>query len=179
MGLGGHLCRFDWYGDNYVRTKKSRIRVLLAINNEENAMKITFIPSTNLPRAAEFTFNNMRDYYAQFAPDWDAEKVLGVTAELINYDIQVDSETVGVMRLQYDGNTCILRDLQLIPNSQNKGIGSAAIEEAERLALGANTNSLDLRVFKVSPAVSLYKKVGFIIKSEDDRFFNMTKPLGT
>ncbi|MEC8747229.1 MAG: GNAT family N-acetyltransferase, partial [Pseudomonadota bacterium] len=36
-----------------------------------------------------------------------------------------------------------------------------------------------LRVFKVSPAVSLYKKAGFIIKSEDDRFFNMTKPLGT
>jgi Acetyltransferases len=121
----------------------------------------------------------MRDYYAQFAPDWDAEKVLGVTAELINYDIQVDSETVGVMRLQYDGSTCILRDLQVIPSAQNKGIGSAAIEEAERLALGANTNSLDLRVFKVSPAVSLYKKVGFIIKSEDDRFFNMTKPLST
>ena len=95
MGLGGHLCRFDWYGDNYVRTKKSRIRVLLAINNEENAMKITFIPSTNLPRAAEFTFNNMRDYYAQFAPDWDAEKVLGVTAELINYDIQVDGNGGG------------------------------------------------------------------------------------
>ncbi len=179
MGLGGHLCRFDWYGDNYVRTKKSWIKVLLSINNEENPMKITFITSTNLPRAAEFTFNNMRDYYAQFAPDWDAEKVLGVTAELINYDIQVDSETVGVMRLQYDGNTCILRDLQVIPNSQNKGIGSAAIEEAERLALEANTSSLDLRVFKVSPAVSLYKKAGFIIKSEDDRFFNMTKPLGT
>jgi len=179
MGLGGHLCRFDWYGDNYVRTKKSWIKVLLSINNEENPMKITFVTSTNLPRAAEFTFNNMRDYYAQFAPDWDAEKVLGVTAELINYDIQVDSETVGVMRLQYDGNTCILRDLQVIPNSQNKGIGSAAIEEAERLALEANTNSLDLRVFKVSPAVSLYKKAGFIIKSEDDRFFNMTKPLGT
>ena len=179
MGLGGHLCRFNWYGDNYVRTKKSRIRVLLAINNEENAKKSTFIPSTNLPKAAEFTFNNMRDYYAQFAPDWDAEKVLGITAELINYDIQVDSETVGVMRLQYDGNTCMLRDLQFIPSAQNKGIGSAAIEEAERLALGANTNSLDLRVFKVSPAVSLYKKVGFIIKSEDDRFFNMTKHLST
>ena len=96
-------------------------------------MKITFVTSTNLPRAAEFTFNNMRDYYAQFAPDWDAEKVLGVTAELINYDIQVDSETVGVMRLQYDGNTCILRDLQVIPSAQNKGIGSAAIEKAERL----------------------------------------------
>ena len=142
-------------------------------------MKIIFTPSLDLQRAAEFTFNNMRVYYVQFAPDWDTKKVLGVTAELINYDIQVDNETVGIMRLQYDSSTCILRDLQVIPSARNKGIGSAAIEEAERLALKANTTALTLRVFKVSPAVSLYKKVGFVIKSEDDRFFNMTKPLST
>lgn len=142
-------------------------------------MKITFIPSSDLRRAAVFTFANMEEYYAKFAPDWNAEKVLEVTAELVNYDIQLDNQTVGVMRLQFEDNTCILRDLQVIPSAQNKGIGRAAIEEAERLALGANTNSLELRVFKVSPAVSLYKKVGFVVKSEDDRFFNMTKPLST
>ncbi|WP_334021276.1 GNAT family N-acetyltransferase [Alteromonas sp. S015] len=140
-------------------------------------MKITFIPSTNLHKAAEFTFNNMRDYYARFAPDWDAEKVLGVTAELINYDIQVDSETVGVIRLQFEDDTCILRDLQVLPSEQNKGIGEAAIKKAEELALAAKAHLLTLRVFKISPAVSLYKKVGFVIKSEDDRFFNMAKPL--
>lgn len=119
----------------------------------------------------------MRDYYAQFAPDWDESKVLSVTANLINYDIQIDGDTVGVMRLEYEGNTCILRDLQVIPSAQNKGIGSAAIKEAERLALEANSNSLTLRVFKISPAVSLYKRAGFIVQSEDDRFFNMVKPL--
>lgn len=170
MGLGGHLCRFDWYGDNYVRTKKSRIRVLLAINNEENAMKITFIPSTNLPRAAEFTFNNMRDYYAQFAPDWDADKVLGVTAELINYDIQVDSETVGVMRLQYDGNTCILRDLQVIPSAQNKGIGSAAIEEAERLALGPILTRLTYEYSKLALQFRFIKKWDLSLKVKTTAF---------
>jgi len=119
----------------------------------------------------------MRDYYAQFAPDWDESKVLSVTANLINYDIQIDGDTVGVMRLEYEGNTCILRDLQVIPSAQNKGIGSAAIKEAERLALEANSNSLTLRVFKISPAVSLYKRAGFIVQSEDDRFFTMIKPL--
>lgn len=142
-------------------------------------MKITFFRTTNLQRAAEFTFANMQEYYAKFAPEWNTEKVLEVTAALVNYDIKLDNQTVGVMRLQFEDNTCILRDLQVIPSAQNKGIGRAAIQEAERLALGANTNSLELRVFKVSPAVSLYKKVGFVIKSEDDRFFNMTKPLST
>lgn len=140
-------------------------------------MKITFFQTTNLQRAAEFTFANMQEYYAKFAPDWNAEKVLEVTAELVNYDIQLDNQTVGVMRLQFEDNTCVLRDLQVIPSAQNKGIGSEAIKEAEKLALAAEVNSLTLRVFKISPAVSLYNKVGFVISSEDDRFYNMVKPL--
>ena len=140
-------------------------------------MNSRFVPTTNLQRAAEFTFANMRDYYARFAPDWDESKVLSVTANLINYDIQIDGDTVGVMRLEYEGNNCILRDLQVVPSAQNKGIGSAAIKEGERLALEVNSNSLTLRVFKISPAVSLYKRAGFIVQSEDDRFFNMVKPL--
>ena len=140
-------------------------------------MKITFFQTTNLQRAAEFTFANMQEYYAKFAPDWDAEKVLEVTAELVNYDIQLDNQTVGVMRLQFEDNNCVLRDLQVIPSAQNRGIGSAAIKEAEKLALAAKVNSLTLRVFKISPAVSLYNKVGFVVSSEDDRFYNMIKPL--
>tara|TARA_Y100000296_G_scaffold75248_1_gene94687 strand:+ start:1537 stop:1965 length:429 start_codon:yes stop_codon:yes gene_type:complete len=140
-------------------------------------MKITFVPSSDLGRAANFTFENMRGYYAQFAPDWNAEKVLEVTKALVNYDIQLDNQTVGVMRLQFEDNTCVLRDLQVIPSAQNRGIGSAAIKEAEKLAVAAKVNSLTLRVFKISPAVSLYNKVGFVVSSEDDRFYNMVKSL--
>ncbi len=140
-------------------------------------MKITFVPSSDLGRAANFTFENMRGYYAQFAPDWNVEKVLEVTKALVNYDIQLDNQTVGVMRLQFEDNTCVLRDLQVIPSAQNRGIGSAAIKEAEKLAVAAKVNSLTLRVFKISPAVSLYNKVGFVVSSEDDRFYNMVKSL--
>jgi GNAT superfamily N-acetyltransferase len=140
-------------------------------------MKITFVPSSDLGRAANFTFENMRGYYALFAPDWNAEKVLEVTKALVNYDIQLDNQTVGVMRLQFEDNTYVLRDLQVIPSAQNRGIGSAAIKEAEKLAVAARVNSLTLRVFKISPAVSLYNKVGFVVSSEDDRFYNMVKSL--
>lgn len=140
-------------------------------------MKITFVPSSDLQRAADVTFENMRDYYAQFSPNWNASKVLDVTTELINYDIQLDAKTVGVMRLQFEQSNCILRDLQVISGAQNQGIGSAAIKEVEKLALKANASAITLRVFKISPAVSLYKKVGFVILSEDERFFNMAKRL--
>ncbi|WP_394223141.1 GNAT family N-acetyltransferase [Alteromonas gracilis] len=140
-------------------------------------MQITLIPTTDLPRAAQLTFDNMKVYYAQYAPDWDANKVLEATSSLENFDIVVQQEVVGVMRLQYEAESCIVRDLQVMSNAQNKGIGRAALQEAKRLALNAELNALSLRVFKISPAVNLYLSDGFIVQSEDDRFFNMVKTL--
>jgi len=129
-----------------------------------------FVPTTNLQRAAEFTFANMRDYYAQYAADWDESKVLSVTANLINYDIQIDGDTVGVMRLEYEGNTCILRDLQVIPSAQNKGIGSAAIEEAERLALGPILTRLTYEYSKLALQFRFIKKWDLSLKVKTTAF---------
>lgn len=133
-------------------------------------MNSRFIPTTNLQRAAEFTFANMRDYYAQYAADWDESKVLSVTANLINYDIQIDGDTVGVMRLEYEGNTCILRDLQVIPSAQNKGIGSAAIEEAERLALGPILTRLTYEYSKLALQFRFIKKWDLSLKVKTTAF---------
>lgn len=137
-------------------------------------MNITFTHSTNLKRAANFTFENMRVYYEKFAPDWDAAKVYEATLELENYDIVCGQEVVGVMRLQFEEDCCVLRDLQVIPTAQNKGIGRIALEDAKNRTSNANFKKLTLRVFKISPAVNLYKKNGFVIESEDERFFNMS-----
>lgn len=134
---------------------------------------ITFVRSTNLKRAASFTFDNMRVYYEQFAPDWDLSKVYDATVGLENYDIIFRKQVVGVMRLQFDDECCVLRDLQIVDSAKNKGIGQAALQEAKERTLSANLNSLTLRVFKISPAVSLYERNGFVIQSEDERFFNM------
>ncbi len=136
-------------------------------------MDIKFERSKDLERAARFTYENMRVYYEQFAPDWDITKVYEVTSELDNYDIFFQQEVVGVLRLQFEADCCVLRDLQVIPAAQNKGIGYVALEEAKRRTLNASLNILKLRVLKISPAVSLYKRNGFVVESEDDRFFNM------
>ena len=138
-------------------------------------MDVTFIPTTNLSHAAAITYENMRIYYAQFAPDWTVDKVLSVTSDLENYDILLNKEVVGVMRLHFNLSTCMVRDLQVIGRAQNKGIGMASLQEAQRLALKAKKNTLSLRVFKISPAVNLYLRGNFVIESEDERFFNMVK----
>ncbi|WP_444930283.1 GNAT family N-acetyltransferase [Microbulbifer sp. SSSA002] len=136
-------------------------------------MNISFMRSRDLKRAANFTFENMHPYYQRFAPDWDVSKVLEVTENLENQDILYNGEVVGVMRLQFEEDCCFLRDLQVLSIFQSKGIGKAALIEAKRQTLEANLNLLKLRVLKISPAVALYKRNGFVVQGEDERFFNM------
>jgi GNAT superfamily N-acetyltransferase len=136
-------------------------------------MSISFVRTEDLTRAASITFDNMRVYYQQFAPEWDVPKVFGATLELENYDIIFQQQVVGVMRLQLNDDCYVLRDLQIIDSAKNKGIGRASLNEAKRRALNANLNTLTLRVFKSSPAVAFYKRNGFVIQSEDESFFNM------
>jgi|TARA_R110000744_G_scaffold62323_4_gene128620 GNAT superfamily N-acetyltransferase len=136
-------------------------------------VSITFVATENLHRAARFTYENMRVHYEQFAPDWDVAKVLEVTQELDNLDIIFQQEVVGVMRLATGDEGYILRDFQVLPTFQNRGIGKAAVKEAKRRAANANVNTLTLRVLKISPAITLYARNGFTIRSEDERFYHM------
>lgn len=89
---------------------------------------------------------------------------------LITYKVS----PVGVIRLSFDNEECCLRDLQVDQSYQNLGIGSHALEEAERLAKEHRSQTLTLRVFKNSPAVHLYKRQGFGLTSEDERFYYMS-----
>ncbi|WP_342340264.1 GNAT family N-acetyltransferase [Brumicola pallidula] len=86
-------------------------------------------------------------------------------------------EAVGVLRLQFESKYCYLRGLQVVPTLQNKGIGKAALNEAKRRTLNANLTTLTLRVLKISPALTLYERNGFVIQGEDERFFNMAAEL--
>ena len=135
-------------------------------------MNITFRTCENLSEAASITFENMKPYYQRFASDWDESKVFEVTSTLDNYDILLDNEVVGVMRLQFD-EQYFLRDLQIVDGYKNRGLGKAALDEAKRLAKLARGTMLELRVFKGSPAIALYKRNGFMVNSEEERFINM------
>ncbi|MEL4430755.1 GNAT family N-acetyltransferase [Shewanella mangrovisoli] len=136
---------------------------------------VTFRPAKDLAKAAHFTLTNMRPYYEQYSVDWDEAQIEQMTQELVNLDILFEEELVGVVRLSFDIEECWLRDLQVDQCYQNRGIGSIAIAEAERLAKEHGSHILKLKVFKNSPAVHLYKRLGFGLTSEDDRFYYMSR----
>ncbi len=119
----------------------------------------------------------MRSYYERYSVAWDQAKILEQTLDLHNWDILFDGKYVGIMRLAFDNDGCYLRDLQVDENHQNQGIGALALEKSKQLALKSGANKLKLRVFKISPAFHLYKRTGFTISDEDERFYYMEKKI--
>lgn len=136
---------------------------------------VTFRPAKDLAKAAHFTLSNMQPYYAQHSVDWDEAKIEKMTQDLVNLDILFDEKLVGVVRLSFDTEACWIRDLQVEQGYQNRGIGSIAIAEAQRLAKQHSSHLVKLKVFKNSPAVHLYTRKGFTLTSEDDRFYYMSR----
>ncbi|WP_213608085.1 GNAT family N-acetyltransferase [Pseudoalteromonas sp.] len=138
-------------------------------------MKVTYQHSANLMASALLTYTNMRTYYEHYGVDWQQHKIYEQIVGLENWDIVVNGDVVGAMRLAYDESGCYIRDLQVDATFRNKGIGAAAISECSHLAMHRGAMQLRLRVFKISPAHTLYTRSGFSIEKEDDRFYYMSK----
>jgi len=153
-------------------------KLLLADKNGVRRFKvISYQPACDLSKSAEITYNNMRPYYEHYLVDWEQPKILEQIMSLDNWDILSDGEVVGAIRLSFDSNECYLRDLQVSEKFRNKGIGAAALSESTRLALASGVKKLKLRVFKISPAHHLYKRNGFKLVSEDEKFYYMEQAI--
>lgn len=140
-------------------------------------MNILYQPTDDLAFSAEITYQNMSPYYEQYGVEWQQQQIVEQVKRLDNWDIVVEGKIIGTFRLAFEADSCYLRDLQVSSSYQNKGVGSAVLKEVERLTLQSDIQKVKLRVFKISPAFHLYRRSGFVVVKEDDRFFYMEKPL--
>jgi len=138
---------------------------------------ISYQPACDLSKSAEITYNNMRPYYEHYLVDWEQPIILEQILSLDNWDILSEGEVVGAIRLSFDSDECYLRDLQVSEEFRNKGIGAAALVESTRIAHASGVRKIKLRVFKISPAHHLYKRNGFTLVSEDERFYYMEQTI--
>jgi GNAT superfamily N-acetyltransferase len=82
-------------------------------------------------------------------------------------------ERIGLLSLDRRADAIVVRHIELLPEHQNRGIGSALIRGV--LDFGAAQKlPVRLRVAKESPARSLYARLGFAVTAEDDRKVEMT-----
>lgn len=71
-----------------------------------------------------------------------------------------------------DNNTIKINRIEILPNNQNKGIGSKILDYFIDIAK-KNKKVIDLRVFKINPAQRLYSRKGLKIYKESDTHFYM------
>ncbi|EPR4995112.1 GNAT family N-acetyltransferase, partial [Vibrio navarrensis] len=93
--------------------------------------------------------------------------------ELDNYEIYLDRVRVGVLRLSYSSDKTFLRDFQILPEFQGRGIGAKCLEIVFRHALDRQSTKLVLRVFSENPAINLYESKGFVRASEVNGLIEM------
>ena len=139
----------------------------------ENKPSITFRASTETDFDFVFELNktNMRQYVEKIR-GWDDEneradmktKFTAGTDQII----QVDGKDAGVLRILETPESIKLDHIELLPEFQNKSIGTKIIKD-----LLSKSKQINLQVLKTNPAVELYKKLGFKIVDETELKYQM------
>jgi ribosomal protein S18 acetylase RimI-like enzyme len=87
--------------------------------------------------------------------------------------IQIEGQDVGVMRVQERTEEIYLAILEILPEFQNRGIGTAVIQTLLKKA-NQQGKPVALKVLKVNlPARSLYQRLGFGVTGEDATHYIM------
>jgi ribosomal protein S18 acetylase RimI-like enzyme len=88
--------------------------------------------------------------------------------------IMLDNISIGELSVEHTDCSIFLNTIEILPEYQDKGIGTYLIEEI--LAKAEHENkSVALQVLKVNErARTLYKRLGFSIRRETETHYNMT-----
>lgn len=93
---------------------------------------------------------------------------------LVNNFIVVSEKTaIGNFSFKETSSKIFIKNLQILPAYQGKGIGSSILNEALQTAK-LKSKTLELRVYRINEkAEALYEKLGFIVVAETSTHFFM------
>lgn len=104
---------------------------------------------------------NMAPYLAARGIAWEPARFRASWEAFENLVIEADGHIAGLLRLTPEADALGLRDLQILPALQRRGIGTWAVRQAARLAAARGYRHLRLRVYEENPAQALYLRLGF------------------
>lgn len=89
--------------------------------------------------------------------------------------IQCDERDVGMYELQEQEDSWFLSRIEMLPEFQGQGVGTAAMQQL--ISQASKTDKpLRLQVFRVNPAQKLYARLGFIKTGETETHIAMELP---
>ena len=86
--------------------------------------------------------------------------------------ITVDGRDAGLLDREHKSDGFFLRVIEILPQLQGRGIGSAVIRDLQAEAEAAGM-PLELQVLKVNPAYRLYERLGFAMTGATQTHFLM------
>ena len=89
--------------------------------------------------------------------------------------VEEDGRAVGAIDVRVERDELLLYEMQVAPEHQNRGIGSAILQ-AQFARARAHGQSIRLNVLKQNRARALYERNGFRTVSETDIHFTMRLP---
>jgi len=116
---------------------------------------------------------NMAGYLAARGIAWDPARFRASWDEFENLLIVADHAIIGLLRLLPEGRALGLRDLQIVPAQQRRGIGGWAVRQAQAIAVQRGHPRLQLRVYVENPARALYARLGFVVEEEAEGTLHM------
>jgi len=141
---------------------------------------LALIPATDSD--FDFAFQTKKIAYKEYIEQtWGWDEVFQMNFHKENFStvnakiITVENQSIGTVDVKEEIGRIFISGLYLLPEYQNKGIGSSILAEIEKRA-EATGKRLELEVLKVNVrAQELYKRLGFTMMEGDETKFMMVK----
>ena len=118
----------------------------------------------------------MKDYVAQ-TWGWDEAVQAAMFKDRFDpgrsYIVVVGGRDVGFLSMERRIDTLFLANLQILPEEQGQGLGTAIIKAILAQAYDEGI-SVSLQVLKVNPARHLYERLGFVVSGETATHYLMS-----
>ena len=89
--------------------------------------------------------------------------------------VEVGRALAGILELDDRFSPARVENIELAPDFQNRGIGTALLRDVMDSAAGRGVE-VHLQVLKVNPAARLYRRLGFVANGETDTHFQLRWP---
>ncbi len=88
--------------------------------------------------------------------------------------VVVDGRDVGVVAVEWGAADAFLSNIEILPDSQGRGLGAALVTGIIAEADARNL-PVRLQVLKINPARRLYERLGFVITGETETHYLMVR----
>ncbi len=129
----------------------------------------------DLTFARDLTRRAMLPYYGRYSLLWQEEAFNQAWLWRDNFIVLADGVACGYFSLSIDRQALFIRELHLLPEARNQGIGGWALERIVQLARERRLPRVRLMVFQSNPARHLYLRKGFAEVGEDECFWRMER----